>query len=56
MATPKPTLKRRLVLGTSLPEGDSRKQGWLCQLSCGHETVATGRRWRRPKTAQCPHC
>ncbi|EKY4114771.1 TPA: hypothetical protein ACRNLW_002166 [Pseudomonas aeruginosa] len=56
MANAKAVFKRRQVVGTPQAAGDHGKQGWWCQLACGHSTMATGRNWRRPKTALCPLC
>lgn len=52
----KSVFKRRKVVGVPQAAGDHTKQGWCCDLECGHSTVATGRQWLRPKTAFCPIC
>lgn len=56
MTNAKPVFKRRKVVGLPLAVGDHKKQGWECQLDCGHLTIATGRQWARPKSALCPIC
>lgn len=56
MTDSKSALKRRKVVGLPQAAGDHKKQGWECQLECGHSTIATGRQWARPKTALCPIC
>ena len=56
MANARSVFKRRKVVCVPQAAGDHGKQGWYCQLECGHSTITTGRQWARPKTALCPLC